>query len=188
MSSERVVPWLDLTQLIARLTIRASVVRIRQAMASEAETVARIQVRTWQTAYAHVFPSESLAALSVEQRAAQWREWPPLVAEVEGEIVGFASIGASRDDDASGELFAIYLDPTRWGTGVGRELIIGAELGLRDLGHEDAILWVLEDNPRARRFYERAAWRPDGGHRQIEILGLDVEEVRYRKQLERRSS
>jgi GNAT superfamily N-acetyltransferase len=115
-----------------------------------------VHVRTWQAAYEHVFPPERLAELSVERRAAQWRESPPLVAEIGGTVVGFVSVGASRDADASGELFAIYVEPDHWGTGVGGDLLAAGEQRLRELGHTDAILWVLEDNPRARRFYERA--------------------------------
>jgi RimJ/RimL family protein N-acetyltransferase len=42
---------------------------------------------------------------------------------------------------------------------------------------------VLEDNPRARRFYELAGWRVDGTARPIEVLGVEVPEVRYEKSL-----
>jgi len=41
---------------------------------------------------------------------------------------------------------------------------------------------VLDDNPRARRFYELAGW-PDGAARDIHIFGFDVSEVRYAKSL-----
>ncbi len=157
---------------------------IRPGTPADAEAVARVHVGTWQTAYAHVFPPERLAELSVERRARQWREWPPLVAEMDGVIVGFVSVGASRDDDAAGELFAIYVDPEHWGTGVGRELIAAGEERLRELGHGEAILWVLDDNPLARRFYERAGWHHDGTTRPIEIFGIEVPEVRYRKDLQ----
>jgi RimJ/RimL family protein N-acetyltransferase len=44
-----------------------------------------------------------------------------------------------------------------------------------------ALLWVLEDNPRARRFYERAGWAPDGVRKAEERLGVRAAEVRYRK-------
>lgn len=51
---------------------------------------------------------------------------------------------------------------------------------LRALGMRGAILWVLESNARARRFYERAGWRPDGGTK-IESRGeIELHEVRYR--------
>jgi RimJ/RimL family protein N-acetyltransferase len=44
----------------------------------------------------------------------------------------------------------------------------------------DAVLWVLEDNPRARRFYEREGWALDGERKEDEYLGFRVAEVRYR--------
>lgn len=157
-------------------------VLIRAGTPADAEAVARVHVRTWQTAYAHVFPPDRLAELSVEARAAQWREQPPLVAEVEGTVVGFVSVGASREG-ASGELFAIYVDPIHWGTGVGRDLIAAGEQRLRELGHTDVVLWVLDDNPRARRFYEQAGWHYDGERRLITFLGVEASEVRYRKGL-----
>ena len=141
-------------------------------------------MRTWQAAYAHVFSAEQLGGLSVERRAEMWRETPPLVAEADGRVIGFVSVGASRDDDAEGELFAIYVHPDHWGTGAGRELIAAGEERLRELGHSDVVLWVLDDNPRARRFYEVAGWKVDGTTRPIEIFGIEVPEVRYRKRLQ----
>ena len=46
--------------------------------------------------------------------------------------------------------------------------------------YRDATLYVLDDNPRARRFYEREGWALDGTTKTGEFLGLPVAEVRYR--------
>jgi RimJ/RimL family protein N-acetyltransferase len=51
---------------------------------------------------------------------------------------------------------------------------------LRAGGFEQAILWVLEDNPRARAFYERCGWQLDGVARGETFLETPVAEVRYR--------
>ena len=146
-----------------------------------------MHVRTWQAAYAHVFPAEELASLSGERgrrRAELHRRNPPLVADANGEVVGFASVGPNRDDSREGEVYAIYVLPDRWGTGVGRELMQSAEAELRAQGYDEAVLWVLEDNPRARRFYEAAGWKADGARKPIEIFSTDVIEIRYRKKLD----
>jgi len=101
--------------------------------------------------------------MSVEDAVQRHRTQPPtLVAAHGGEILGFVAVGASRDPGTDGELFAIYVHPEHWGTGVGRALIEAGEAELRRLGHQDAILWVLDDNPRARRFYELAGCRSTG--------------------------
>jgi len=157
---------------------------IRPGTADDAAGVARVQVETWQAAYAHALPAEQLEALSVQEAAERHRRWPPtFVAEDGSQIVGFVGVGSSRDPGTDGELFAIYVLPEYWGTGVGRELIKAGEEELRRLGHRDAILWVLDDNPRARRFYEIAGWLPDGSARQIRLFGFDIAEVRYAKRL-----
>ena len=116
------------------------------------------------------------------------RRRPPIVAEVNGRIVGFISVGPTVDDEGDGELYAIYVRPRHWGTGVGRELIAAGEERLRELGHREAHLWVLDDNPRARRFYEAAGWSTDGTRRTIELFGMEIPEVRYTKALYAASS
>jgi RimJ/RimL family protein N-acetyltransferase len=159
---------------------------IRPGTPEDAEAVARVHIESWQVAYADVFPREELEQLS-GQRAARrvelHRRSPPLVAEADGEIVGFVSVGRANDADADGELYAIYVHPDHWDQGFGRELIAAGEDRLRELGHDHAVLWVLEDNPRARRFYELAGWKPEGSKRPIEVFGVEVPEVRYEKRL-----
>jgi ribosomal protein S18 acetylase RimI-like enzyme len=157
---------------------------IRPGTPEDADGAARVHVETWQAAYAHALPADLLAALSVDQRASGWRRWPPtFVAEEAGVIVGFIAVGATRDGDADAELFSLYVHPDSWGTGIGRALIEAGEHRLRERGHTTAILWVLEDNPRARRFYELAGWTADGTEREIELFGFHLPEVRYAKRL-----
>lgn len=156
---------------------------IRPATPDDAEAVARVHVETWRAAYAHALSAEGLDSLSVTDRAEMHRRSPPVVAEVDGEIVGFVSVGPGTDPETDGELYAIYVLPDHWGSGVGRALMQAGEERLRELGHQHAILWVLEDNPRARRFYEAAGWTLDGTRRPIEIFGQPVPEIRYEKSL-----
>jgi ribosomal protein S18 acetylase RimI-like enzyme len=147
--------------------------RIREAELPDARGIAEIHVRAWRAAYRGQLPDEYLDGLSVEERLSQhewtirnpretWRLW---VAEDDGSVVGFAVTGPSEDadaDDSTGEVYAIYLDPDRVGTGIGRRLFEHAVEDLGARGFATATLWVLEANERARRFYERAGWRPDG--------------------------
>jgi ribosomal protein S18 acetylase RimI-like enzyme len=103
-----------------------------------------------------------------------------LVAENNGSVVGFASCGESRDAPDEGELYSIYVLPEAWGSGAGPLLMAAALSALRENGFAAASLWVLEDNPRAQRFYEREGWARDGGRREEEFLGVMITEVGYR--------
>ena len=160
---------------------------VRAASAADADAIARVHTRSWHVAYAGVFPAERLAAWRSD--AERWRarlsEAAPrssaFVAEDGGRVVGFSTCGVSRDEGGVGELYAIYVDPDAWGTGAGRRLLARAEQWLRENGFAEATLWVLEDNPRGRRFYERAGWALDGGRQDERFLETDVSEVRYRK-------
>ena len=79
-----------------------------------------------------------------------------------------------------GELAAIYLLPQVWGSGVGRRLMLAAVNVLRDAGFAEAILWVLEGNERAQRFYEIGGWQLHGVPKDVVIADVNLAEVRYR--------
>ncbi|MFL5966152.1 MAG: GNAT family N-acetyltransferase [Gaiellaceae bacterium] len=160
---------------------------IRRARLEDAEGIARVHVRSWQASYTHVFPADRLANLSVRRRVQLWSDFLPrsdvgiFVTESNDAISGFVSVGPSPDAAGDGELYAIYVDPDRWGSGDGRDLIDAGEEWLRLHDYERATLWVLDDNPRARRFYEAAGWTADGSERTGQHLGVPTREVRYAK-------
>jgi len=160
--------------------------QIRPASPDDALAIETIRVRGWRSAYRHVFPAAELDGLPIDPE--RWRSrtavpppgWTTIVCEEDLRVVGFASTGPSRDEDGLGELYAIYVDPDAWSSGAGRALMIEAEATLaREYGA--ALLWVLEHNPRARNFYERSGWAPDGVRKAEERFGVRAAEVRYRK-------
>lgn len=145
-----------------------------------------MHTRSWQSAYRHVFDAERLAGIDVERRLAIWERAladparDVFVGELDGRVVAFVGTLPSRDPDAGGELGEIYALPEVWGAGVGHVLMAAAVDALAARGYEDAILWVLADNPRARAFYEREGWALDGAEKTDEFLGTAVRELRYR--------
>ena len=165
---------------------------VRAATVSDARGILDVRARSWQVAYAHVFPAEQLARLTED--ADGWITWweetisapelhtHVLVVERAASVVGFAHLGSARDGepDTAGELYAIYVDPSWWGEGVGRALMSESLRRLRAEGFEQAMLWVLEDNPRTRTFYELSGWHVDGAAKDEEWLGTRIHEVRYR--------
>src|SRR5262245_44562509 len=161
---------------------------VRRARATDAETIERIRIRGWQRAYRHIFDPNELDRIEPNwQRFVHELERPPagratFVAELDGSVGGFAGVGPSRDERGLGELYAIYVDPDSWSHGAGRGLILRAEERLAE-EYVEAALWVLEENARARAFYERAGWQPDGARKVFRRPGFAAPEVRYRKLL-----
>jgi GNAT superfamily N-acetyltransferase len=89
-----------------------------------------------------------------------------------GELVGFAYVG-------QGWLHAIHVHPDWSGLGVGRALLSAARTSLQELGFTRAALWVLADNERACRFYERDGWVLSGQTRTSEIDGTITQQLEY---------
>jgi GNAT superfamily N-acetyltransferase len=76
-------------------------------------------------------------------------------------------------------VYAIYVREAVAGTGVGRAMFAAAEQALGTLGFDTGVLWVLEANERARRFYEAAGWRADGARATESFEALELPVVRY---------
>ncbi|MCC2312984.1 GNAT family N-acetyltransferase [Cellulomonas xiejunii] len=166
-------------------------VTIRPATTRDAADIAGVHVRSWQEGYAGIVPDDHLRALDPASRVEDWtRRLTPgpdnrvrtYVAEAGGRVLGFASYGPSRDEDArrgEREIYAIYLDPGTWGHGVARDLI---RTVLAQVGEQTPVsLWVPADNDRARHFYRRHGFSPDGVERLETVGGADLLEVRYRR-------
>jgi GNAT superfamily N-acetyltransferase len=162
---------------------------------ADVSAVTRLQVASWRAAYAGIIPAGYLAAMSAAEREqrhlARVNDPEPratyLLAERDGVIVGMANIGPARDADLdgdwTGEIRAMYADPAAWSTGVGAALMTASLEQLGSVGFRAVTLWVLEDNSRARAFYERWGFAPDGARQVIE-LGRPVPEIRYCLQLD----
>jgi GNAT superfamily N-acetyltransferase len=194
------------------------VVLIRSASAADAPAVGVVQRESWLAAYEdiigratidRVLPPDGGERVRQTFRTRPWQRMIVAVAEdtaVPGEpgIVGYASFGPEHDvlgaewpqpPTAAGqqgevaELYALYVHPAWWSTGTGRALMDRVLTKTADAGYRQITLWVLRDNARARRFYERAGFAPDGASNILRRLG-EVTEIRYRRPLPetRRSS
>jgi GNAT superfamily N-acetyltransferase len=161
-------------------------VLLRPATETDQIQVGALHQRSRVAAYAGLLSAEILEARSAEAFGEWWAErwrWEQdthrmTVAEAGGELVGFSYIGPSETAGAA-ELYAIHVDPSRVGTGVGRALMIRALAELPAIGGDRAVLWVLEDNRTARAFYENGGWKPDGATRTEPINGIPVPQLRY---------
>ncbi|MFE5742012.1 GNAT family N-acetyltransferase [Streptomyces celluloflavus] len=178
---------------------------------ADIDAVSAVRVQGWQAAYTGLMPQAYLDAMSVARDAAERRsrfgrrlpQACDLVAVREGAVAGWAALGPARDPDlsgtpdtpdtpgvsdapgvappAAGELFALYVTPGLIGTGIGRALLTAGLDRARAAGWETLCLWVVRGNTRARRFYERAGFVPDGAEEAYEVAGVNVPEVRYRR-------
>ncbi|GGW24923.1 N-acetyltransferase [Streptomyces xantholiticus] len=171
--------------------------RVRAMTIDDCDAVATIRVGGWRFAYAGLLPQSYLDAMNTADEAADHRsrllagtaaEVSNVVAEWDGEVVGWGCFGPLRGrhgDQRPGacELYAIYVRPERMSSGVGHALMAELTGRARAGGFEEMLLWVLKDNARARRFYERAGFAPDGAEEIFEVDCELVPKVRYSRRL-----
>jgi ribosomal protein S18 acetylase RimI-like enzyme len=136
-------------------------IAIRQADPRDAVAIASVHADAWQNAYAGIIPHKALATM-IARRGTEWwnrvigRSGAVLVAEVGGKIAGYVTYGRNRARQLSqqGEIYELYLLPEYQGIGLGTRLFDGARKALRAHDLKGLVVWALEDNHLANRFYE----------------------------------
>lgn len=158
---------------------------IRRARADDTTDIARIHVEAWRDAYAALLPPEYLARLDARIEATRWsrasRVEGTLVADAEGEVVGYAIVGPARRRNAPcGEIYALYVETDWREQGIGRALIDAAFDAFRGRGWSEAVIWCLEGNFAGRGFYERCGGRRLPESRVEDVAGMPLPTVGYR--------
>ena len=158
---------------------------------ADVRDVARVNARAWQAAFDGVVPDEVLeeldpsltdaeAAAGLEARRGDREAF--LVAEDDGRVVGYAYVRWGEETKAfvgasDAGLKELYVDPDRWGRGVGTALL---ERGLERLPEdvERLRLETLADNEVGRRFYEARGFERTGTST-AEVVGESYPAVVY---------
>ena len=140
---------------------------VRPMRVEDAPAAGEVHVRVWREPYAADMPAALLAALDPVVSAQNIRvrlevddaDARVLVAvDDDGEVVGMATAGLTRDADAptEWELYSINTVAAVHGSGLADRLL-DATIGARA-----ASLWVLGTNARAKAFYRRHGFVADG--------------------------
>ncbi len=184
---------------------------IRSASPADAAQIAGVMRDSWFAGYDGIIAPAIIDRATAPDGGARIRQsfrirpWQRMIAAVARgpapagatRIVGYASFGPERDvlempwpypltpAGSAGEiaeLYALYVHPAWWSTGTGRALMDQVLAEVRAAGYASITLWVLEANARARRFYQRAGFAPDGARHVLDDLD-GVTEIRYRRAL-----
>lgn len=166
---------------------------IRTAGVADTEAIEQVRSRSWRAAYDGLIPQVLIDAATgpeaLERRRASFTQHPEvrtLLAETDaGDPVGMAAYGPERDLPACPkaiELYSLYVVPEHWSAKVGLALMDRVISDTRAAGNDLLVLWVLDTNTRARRFYERAGFAA-GEPASRTVYGQTIDEVRYARDL-----
>lgn len=165
-------------------------ITVIDAKVSDAEAIAQIHVNTWKSAYKEQLPDEMLDTLLVEEKKKGWekiiaeldKKEYVLVAKHNGEVLGWCSGGYSRDtnaDQATGELYGIYIRHDVLGRGIGTLLMDEMKDRLRKDGYTRLTLWTLVTNTSSHAFYTRSGWNKTKVFKNEDRNGFTLHEVQF---------
>lgn len=139
--------------------------RIRQAVPGQGGQVAACMRRCWQESFLSMTPwclewfdaHRSGLGEELDSRMADGHHvWLGVDTQADGEVVGFAWAGVNLDGPTPLELESLYLRSRCHGSGLGQALLTTA------IGDSPAFLMVIAGNERAKAFYSRNGFAPDG--------------------------
>ena len=152
-----------------------SIIIKRMETEEEIRGKAYVHWQSWHEAYPDIVSREYLEKMTLEKCEQMAFTWPrnTFIALDDGRVVGFVCWGSAGEEfPETGEIIAIYILAEYYGTGLGLRLM---EAGLEQLKeYPQVCLWVLKDNPRAVRFYQKYGFAADGEEKYRPSLAATV--------------
>lgn len=165
---------------------------LRDGAPADAEEIEAVHWAGLEGAYLGRVRGWPEAPRDVGARVAIWRTWledpeiDVVVGRVDGGVVGFCALRPGADADLGpevGEIATLYVHPDHWSRGFGRELFRASLTRAAERGFTSMVLWVVDVNERAWRFYRRLGFAPDGGEKITEYSIEPLLARRYRMAL-----
>ena len=138
---------------------------IRAACPADAPDLVSVHEASWREAYAGILPARSLLGFLNRRDVGWWvrtvRNARVRVIEVGERVVGYATFGPNRTRalPQRAEIYELYLAPEFQGVGLGRQLFEETHEKACALYGPGLVVWAIEENDRAMRFYERIGGR-----------------------------
>lgn len=165
-------------------------IKLSEITKDDLETVVRIHCDAWKDAYGGFMDEDYISRKNGTRRA----KWESILEDApeekhflirDGNIpVGMISMDRPREtvETDTYEIFGLYILPEQMGKGYGTAAVSLAEEKIRGMGFEKISLWVLEPNKRARSFWEKRGFTPDGTEK-ISYYDKAIKVLRYLKKI-----
>ena len=165
----------------------------RTATEDDIDGLVDVHVTAWKIAYKGLMPDHVIDNILPVKRRENWQRnlknpnRENILCEEGGRVLGFASFGPSRDEDAdsaaTAELMAVYVHPDAWRRGIGRTLWQQAERALAP-DFTEVTVWVLRDHEPAKSFYQAMGFTyEEGKDKLLPWYDGELYEARFRRPL-----
>ena len=157
--------------------------KIEMVTIKTAEAAGQIHALAWKAGYQGILPQSYLDALSPQLWISRMKQavYQDFLLKDHGHYVAASSLSPARDKNMSGwgEIVSLYVLPEHIRKGYGSALLSYGIGQLQAQGLNNIYLWVLEENHRARAFYEAMGFVPNGDRAALPIGGAEWYEIRY---------
>lgn len=161
-------------------------VLIRKVKYEDIEQIVDININDWKKVYKGIIDDVILDNLNRDEKIERWKKHYDLgnviVAEKEGKVLGYCRYDDNavyENTDIDSEIKAIYVDYDKSKNGVGRKLVEYVINDLRNKNKNKMIIWCLEKNQNARKFYEKMGGKLIDDEKYFEVEGKRYKEVGY---------
>ena len=159
---------------------------IRKVKYEDIEQIVDINIKDWKKVYKGIIDDEILDNLNREEKIKKWREHynigNVIVAEENGTILGYCRYDDNvvyENTDIDSEIIAIYVDCDKLGNGIGKKLVEYVKNDLKNKNKTKMVIWCLEKNQNARKFYEKMGGNLLSDEKYFEKEGKKYKEVGY---------
>ena len=163
-------------------------IKIRKARNGDEKTLAYIQTESWKSAFADIISADDLKkytdivkAESMYKNVLKSGYAEVSILEIDGKPHCIAAWSKARNPEFSdsAELICIHSLCNNWGKGYGTMMMNHIFNEIKNSGYNSVVLWVFENNTRARIFYEKHGFVLTGNTQTV----YGAVEVMYRKDL-----
>lgn len=159
---------------------------IRTIKYEDIEQIVDINIKAWKKEYKGIIDDEILNNLNRQEKIKKWKKsynkGNVIVAEESGTILGYCRYDDStvyKNTDIDSEIIAIYVDCDKLGNGIGRKLVEYVKNDLKNKNKAKMVIWCLEKNQNARKFYEKIGGNLISDEKYFEKEGEKYKEVGY---------
>ena len=163
-----------------------SKILIRKVKYNDIEQIVDINIKDWKKVYKGIIDDEILDNLDRNKKIEKWRKHynigNVIVAEQSGQVIGYCRYDDNavyENTNIDSEIIAIYVDCDNLGNGVGRKLVEYVMTDLKNKRKNKMIIWCLEKNENARKFYEKMGGKLITDEKYFEKEGKKYKEVGY---------
>lgn len=167
-------------------------IHIRYATIVDADELGQVYAQSYQTAFRGIIPDSFMEErFTPEKRSERLKSemaegvLTNMTVYKDDELIGILTYGIPEGvnlEESAVELGRIFLLPSYWGQNIGAEVLNLITPMFKEKGFSRIDLWVIEDNVRARKLYERMGFTHDGVTRIINV-GKELKDLKYTKQI-----